>query len=72
MITLISDSDLNIGYVQGAHFQELYVDTDVFYKMFYIFNQMGLSDYFTFEVDKNGKGVYVRIVTKEVNRNEIC
>ena len=43
----------------------MYVDTDAFYKMFYVFYKLGLADYFTTEVDQNGTGVYIRIITKE-------
>lgn len=72
MVTLFSDKDLSLGYQENIRFMELYIDTDVFYKLFYIIHQMGLDDYFTFDVDQNGRGVYVRITKREGNLNEIC
>lgn len=72
MVTLFSDKDLSLGYQENLKFTELYIDTDVFYKLFYIIHQMGLDDYFIFDVDRNGTGVYVRINKREENKNEIC
>lgn len=68
MIQLLSDKDFTAlgAYDSPVRVQEMYIDTDVFYKMFYTFHQLGLGDYITFEVDHNGTGVYVRIVYKEV------
>ncbi len=72
MISLYSDKDLASGYVEDIKFQEMYIDTDVFYKLHYLVYQFGLADYFSFDIDQNGRGVYVRIVKKEEPRNEIC
>lgn len=74
MITLIGDRDLRNCSALGTKYkiQEMYIDTDAFYKMFYVFNQMGLGDYFTFEVDQNGQGVYIRLLYKEESRIDDC
>lgn len=64
MITLMSDREAAYSLAPGR-VQEMYVDTDAFYKMFYVFYKLGLADYFTTEVDQNGTGVYIRIITKE-------
>ena len=71
MVTLYTDRELASGYVQDIKFQEMYTDTDVFYKLFYLLHQFGLEDYFTCEVDQNGRGVYIRICKKESEINVI-
>ena len=63
MVTLLTDYEA--ASASGVRFMEMYIDTDVFYKMFYLVHQMGLAPYFTFDVDRNGRGVYVRINKKE-------
>lgn len=71
MITLYSDKDLStLAPGTNLSVREMYIDTDVFYKMFYIFHEMGLTDYFTFDVDRNGNGVYVRITSADCRRIE--
>lgn len=69
MITLLGEKDFQTpGNWDRTRVQEMYIDTDAFYKMYYIFQQFGLGDYFTFEVDQNGRGVYVRIVYREESK----
>lgn len=63
MVTLLTDREA--AATPGVRFMEMYMDTDVFYKLFYLVHQMGLAPYFTFDVEQNGRGVYVRINKKE-------
>ena len=75
MITLYNDKELtgaSGAYVSDLKYQEMYIDTDVFYKLFFLLHQMGLEKYFVFDVDQNGRGVYVRIIKKESELNAIC
>ena len=67
MIQLVSDKELcsAIG-ANNYDIQEMYLDTDVFYKMFYMLHQLGLAEYFTFNIDERGHGVYVRVIKKEL------
>lgn len=75
MITLYKDRELTGTpgeFINDLKFQEMYIDTDVFYKLFFLLHQFGIEDYFTFEIEQNGRGVYVRIIKREGNINEIC
>lgn len=75
MITLYNDKELTGTpgeFINDLKFQEMYIDTDVFYKLFFLLHQLGLDDYFVFDIDQNGTGVYVRIIKREGNINEIC
>lgn len=62
MVTLFTDREAADNVAFGR-VQEMYIDADVFYKMFYVFHKLGLADYFTCEVDQNGTGVYIRIIS---------